>query len=167
MDEIIDHFEEDNDVKDWQLFVGNANEYYIQKWLYLKEQNTKVSFNIAAFFLGAIWMLYRKMYLETLIWVCVILGVGLLGGLFFPAGNEDGNTMSSVINIVLATIIGFHGDWIYLQFAEKKINEIKAGQFGQSAYEEELQLQGGTSFLPVFIGLGIYIFAIIMLAQLL
>lgn len=43
-----------------QTFVGKNYDYYQRKWE-LAPSSIKV-FKVAAFFLGVVWMVYRKMY---------------------------------------------------------------------------------------------------------
>ena len=54
-----------------KTFVGEKFAYYQQKWQHAPGQFK--GFNIAAFFLGVFWLIYRKMYLYVAIFLGLIL----------------------------------------------------------------------------------------------
>jgi len=57
--ELFENFSEDT----IRSFVSKNSDYYLKKWKYMLEKNSKVSWNWPAFFFGFWWFLYRKMFL--------------------------------------------------------------------------------------------------------
>ena len=155
MEDIIDHFEEDEDVnlKDWQLFIGPKSTYYIPRWLEFKPGKSKASFNIAAFFFGAFWMLYRKMYIAAAIWFGLILFEGFFEVYVIEEIFGEVSGLDKILNWVVAAIMGFYGNYFYFKNAEQKIARIRNSNYSDELYEEELQKQGGTSWIPPLLGL--------------
>src|SRR5258707_862516 len=55
--------EESVALQELRAFVGRRAVYYLAKWRgVLAGSGTETGFNLAAFFLSAIWLPYRKMY---------------------------------------------------------------------------------------------------------
>ena len=78
-----------------EAFVGRNTLYYEEKW---NSVPGKAGFNLAAFFLGSIWAVYRRMYLEAaIVWVIAVVleyifrggWSGLGGALFFGLGGNE------------------------------------------------------------------------------
>lgn len=47
-------------------YVGQNEEYYIPRFLKIEETGKKASFNWMAFFFPRYWLMYRKMYWESI-----------------------------------------------------------------------------------------------------
>lgn len=153
MEDIIDHFEEEEDVnlKDWQLVVGEKSKYYIPRWLEMKSGKGKISFNVAAFFLGVLWMLYRKMYVASAIYFGIIIFASLFEVFVIEELYGEIPSIDRVTNWTAAAIMGFYGNYFYLKNTEKKISTIRNSHYSNDLYEEQLIKQGGTSFVPPLI----------------
>jgi len=145
---------------DWATFIGIPNDkYYIQKWLELEESN-KYSFNIGAFFFGLLWLVYRKMYVESIILLGFILLEGMIEEFllaqfdYFDATTT--NLISIVVSIAISTIVGFLGNKLYLNHTNRKIEAIKKEKHSAEAYQQILKERGGTSMTAAIIGLLLY-----------
>lgn len=87
---------------------------------YYAEVMTKdFSWNWGAFFLGAFWLAYRKMYLFTLLYIVIIAAIYSI----VPSGYVTG----IAVTIITAIILGAFGNKLYLTHAENKIKRGKLG----------------------------------------
>lgn len=95
-------------------------------------------FNIGAFFLGSLYLFYRKMYLYAILLMALEIGTTLL----FPIGGL-------LVNILLAIFI----NKIYVSFSNKKVNNIiaKNPNLSQNELIEICKKQGGTSILSAIL----------------
>lgn len=163
MENILDHPEHDQDIniKEWKLFIGKEAEYYIPKWLNIRDGSI-ISFNIASFVLGVFWMLYRKMYLASLIWIVVIIIYGFIEEeIVFALGLEDAlESITRISNVIFSSLVAIFGNWIYFKSSERKISKLKNQGLGEIAYEEALQRAGGTSLIPPIVA--VFAFVIFM-----
>ncbi|MDI1298014.1 DUF2628 domain-containing protein [Methylotenera sp.] len=141
-----------------QTFVGKNYGYYQRKWL-LAHGSIK-GFNVAAFFLGVVWMVYRKMYLYTAI-VMALLIIDVLIETYFPLPEALGKAITWGI---YATF-GILGNMIYKSHVDKKLNEISTA-FPPEQVSAELAKQGGVNLagawafgvsLLVLVGIAVWI----------
>jgi Zn-dependent protease len=123
-----------------EKFVGKAFSFYQQKWQKSKDDNNNpMSWNMAAFFLGVSWMIYRKMYKYALIAVGVIIFESMLEEMLgFTLAMTYG------VNIAIALFFGFYGNAIYQRHVNNKINEINTSYPPQQV-ETEIEKQGGVN----------------------
>ncbi len=160
MEQILDDFSQENNdtLKDWATFVQSPHDtYYVEKWIAI-EDNGKDSFNIGAFFFGAFWMLYRKMYKESIIVMMLILLETYLEGYIISIFEwwEYEVVLNLISSLTIATVIGFFGNRLYLNSTNQKIKELKVINREQSAYQSVLAYVGGTSWAAVAIGFSLY-----------
>lgn len=128
------------------LFVGDKfTKYYQEKFNQITPQKQISGFNIAAFFLGVMWLFYRKMYAYGFIAILVIIVIGIIEELL--------NLPTIGASIGLAVAFGMLGNTIYKQFVEKKISQIKSN--------EELETEGGTN---IWAALTVFVVAIIFIS---
>lgn len=106
------------------LFVGENYSFYARRWAESDQRfGGKVSWNWAAFFLGPIWMVYRKMYAH-----CGILLAASL--LLTVLAQVLGITPEQVIQWqmyagpAIGFLLGLLGNWLYRQHAERKVRQI-------------------------------------------
>ena len=140
-------------------FVGEKyNSYYQKKWQFKLGQLK--GFNVAAFFLGVIWLIYRKMYLYAVIFLGVIsLDISL--EIFYPLPDAVGRGITWGI----AAMFGIMGNYWYKIYADKKVSQISA-RFLPEQVPAELAKQGGTNLavallttivLAVIAGAGLWV----------
>lgn len=122
-----------------QAFVGKNYAYYQRKWAFVKTPGALKGFNVAAFFLGVIWLVYRKMYLYAAIFVGILLLDGIVE-YYFPLPEAIGKGLTWAI----AAVFGLLGNSWYKAHADKKVNEITA-TYPPEQVGAELAKQGGVN----------------------
>lgn len=128
------------------LFVGDKyTKYYKEKFDQITPQKQISGFNIAAFFLGVMWLFYRKMYAYGFIAIAVIIVIGTIEELL--------NLSTSGASIGLAVAFGMLGNTLYKQFVEKKISQVKS--------DEELEKEGGTN---IWAALTVLVLAVVFIS---
>ena len=136
------------------LFVGAKYEsYYQAQFEKITPKKQYAGFNIAAFFLGVVWLFYRKMYSYGFMAIGLIVAIGIVEILL---GIE-----SSGANIGLAVAFGMFGNTLYKHHVDQQIAKIR--QFGNSNVNTELENRGGTNLVAGSILLVIW-FGLVALA---
>ena len=124
--------------QDRALFVGLKYEsYYQAQFEKITPKKQYAGFNIAAFFLGVVWLFYRKMYSYGFMAIGLIVVIGMVEILL---GIE-----SSGANIGLAVAFGMFGNTLYKHHVDQQIAKIR--QFGNSNVNTELENRGGTNIV--------------------
>ena len=124
--------------QDRALFVGAKYEsYYQAQFEKITPKKQYAGFNIAAFFLGVVWLFYRKMYSYGFMAIGLIVAIGIVEILL---GIE-----SSGANIGLAVAFGMFGNTLYRHHVDQQIAKIR--QFGNSNVNTELENRGGTNLI--------------------
>ena len=124
--------------QDRALFVGAKYEsYYQAQFEKITPKKQYAGFNIAAFFLGVVWLFYRKMYSYGFMAIGLIVVIGMVEILL---GIE-----SSGANIGLAVAFGMFGKTLYKHHVDQQIAKIR--QFGNSNVNTELENRGGTNIV--------------------
>ena len=140
--------------QDRALFVGAKYEsYYQAQFKKITPKKQYAGFNIAAFFLGVVWLFYRKMYRYGFMAIGLIVVIGMVE-IFL--GIE-----SSGANIGLAVAFGMFGNTLYKHHVDQQITKIR--QFGNSNVNTELENRGGTNLIAGSILLVIW-FGLVALA---
>lgn len=124
--------------QDRALFVGAKYEsYYQAQFEKITPRKQYAGFNIAAFFLGVVWLFYRKIYSYGFMAIGLIVVIGMVEILL---GIE-----SSGANIGLAVAFGMFGKTLYKHHVDQQIAKIR--QFGNSNVNTELENRGGTNIV--------------------
>jgi hypothetical protein len=126
-----------------RAFVGSNSHYYTQnfsRFTMTGRERFCASWNWSCFGFTFIWMLYRKMYLQSLITFVVFCIPGL--------------------NIILHIAAGLMGNYLFYSHAKEKILEVRATQSPQN-YVPVLQELGGVN--QWVIQLGVVFGAILLL----
>ena len=124
--------------QDRALFVGAKYEsYYQAQFEKITPKKQYAGFNIAAFFLGVVWLFYRKMYSYGFMAIGLIVVIGMVEILL---GIE-----SSGANIGLAVAFGMFGNTLYKHHVDQQIAKVR--QFGNSNVNTELENRGGTNIV--------------------
>ena len=124
--------------QDRALFVGAKYEsYYQAQFEKITPKKQYAGFNIAAFFLGVVWLFYRKMYSYGFMAIGLIVAIGMVEILL---GIE-----SSGANIGLAVAFGMFGNTLYKHHVDQQIAKIR--QFGNRNVNTELENRGGTNIV--------------------
>ena len=124
--------------QDRALFVGAKYEsYYQAQFEKITPKKQYAGFNIAAFFLGLVWLFYRKMYRYGFMAIGLIVAIGMVE-IFL--GIE-----SSGANIGLAVAFGMFGNTLYKHHVDQQIAKVR--QFGNSNVNTELENRGGANIV--------------------
>ena len=124
--------------QDRALFVGLKYEsYYQAQFEKITPKKQYAGFNIAAFFLGVVWLFYRKMYRYGFMAIGLIVAIGIVE-IFL--GIE-----SSGANIGLAVAFGMFGNTLYKYHVDQQIAKIH--QLGSGSVHTELENRGGTNLI--------------------
>ncbi len=124
--------------QDRALFVGAKYEsYYQAQFEKITPKKQYAGFNIAAFFLGVVWLFYRKIYSYGFMAIGLIVAIGIVEILL---GIE-----SSGANIGLAVAFGMFGNTLYRHHVDQQI--AKTRQLGSGSVNTELENRGGTNIV--------------------
>ena len=124
--------------QDRALFVGaKYASYYQAQFEKITPKKQYAGFNIAAFFLGVVWLFYRKMYSYGFMAIGLIVAIGIVEILL---GIE-----SSGANIGLAVAFGMFGNTLYRHHVDQQI--AKTRQLGSGSVNTELENRGGTNIV--------------------
>ena len=124
--------------QDRALFVGAKYEsYYQAQFEKITPKKQYAGFNIAAFFLGVVWLFYRKMYSYGFMSIGLIVVIGMVEIIL---GIE-----SSGANIGLAVAFGMFGNTLYKHHVDQQIAKIR--QLGNSNVNTELENRGGANIV--------------------
>lgn len=103
--------------KEYCAFIGETKkvDYYTKRFQKLKDNNSKISFNIWGLLFSTYWCFYRKM----LGWGCIALVLNL-GSIYlnFAYGLTS---ISTIITIILSLFFGFFGNYCYMNYVERSI----------------------------------------------
>jgi hypothetical protein len=131
--------------EDYRTFIGKRADYYLEKFRKFRiagRDRFAVTWNWPAFFLGFIWMLYRKMYL----WALVAFLIALTP-VAFPL------TMIAW---------GISGNYLYYLLAGKKILEYKSRKTA-SPTALSLARSGGVNRWVWFLGIFFFFFLLFLM----
>lgn len=124
--------------QDRALFVGaKYASYYQAQFEKITPKKQYAGFNIAAFFLGVVWLFYRKMYRYGFMAIGLIVVIGMVEILL---GIER-----SGANIGLAVAFGMFGNTLYRHHVDQQI--AKTRQLGSGSVNTELENRGGTNIV--------------------
>jgi Protein of unknown function (DUF2628) len=139
-----------------QTFVGDNYEFYRAKWQKSADNNNNpMSWNWAAFFLGVVWLIYRKMYNYALIFVGLI-ALDMLIEWFYPLPVFMGN----VVNLMIALAFGFYGNKLYQMHVHQKTGEI-VSMTPPDRIDSELKAQGGVNAAAAW-AVGLFLVALVV-----
>lgn len=136
-----------DDVSLYEAYFQKGKPYYLNRLdRYLKGQ--QYSFNPFAFLFGLFWFMYRKMYIEAVVVLLAMMVEGFLESLILPEniGREKEQLVSIISTIVIATIIGFVGNYFYFRKAGKVIEKAKMKFAGSEEQISFLKERGGVSY---------------------
>jgi len=134
-------------------YFGRSPDYYIErvKWYFNGKNN---SFNIYAFFLGVLWLLFRKMYRPAFFIILIVLLFTIIEEIMYSGGVMDNSTYSYIIMIsylILPALIGCFSNRIYIRRSIKIIESSVRIQGDPVKVNESLRKKGGTSLIAPLI----------------
>lgn len=94
--------------------IGQKEEYYVSKFLEMKKEDKKTSWNWPAFLITPYWLIYRKMYAYGGAVLAANLLLSLIGG-----------ALCSLLSLAIDVVAGIYGNYIYMDYLEKQSQQAK------------------------------------------
>ena len=150
MKSILDYFDpEEEALRDWRLLVGPGAGFYLQQWRLIRSGQW-LTFNGWALIFGALWLFYRKMWREGIVFLAMYFAEGYLEKTFFPffyyrLTNE---TWLGLRLLLFHLLLAFAANGLYLLYAERQIVTVQQ-HFPPAHQTVQLRRRGGVSFAYV------------------
>jgi hypothetical protein len=113
---------------DMLVFVDSNLLYYERKWGIEGNPNKAVNWNFAAFFLGAFWFAYRKMYIWALLDFLFLFFGNLALFILLDAMKISSPGVQFFIWIVgifsIRFLVGLYGNTLYYRHVQKRVQQI-------------------------------------------
>ncbi|WHY00358.1 DUF2628 domain-containing protein [Neobacillus sp. DY30] len=137
----------ENDLEMEQSYVGKKHHYYRRKWDQLENRAIKTSWNWASFFLGPIWLGYRKMYRYLGFLAGIYLWLDLLlyfiditySIFYFP--------ILWVLKVCITLLYGLFGNYFYLQHTKRQLTKGKRRNNNQEKMDIWSKKKGRTNWI--------------------
>ena len=156
--EVVDHISNNESYTqdELSLFLEKNQSYYLEKFNLIEKTGDKKAWNWCSFLIGGYWMLYRKMYVQAIIYIIANL---ILGCIPF---------IGWALSLALCVGLGIFGNSLYLDHIKKTFTEI--GCADSNMRSTLINKKGGTNLvlpillavIPVIIGIIASIFIGIM-----
>ncbi|TCJ18661.1 DUF2628 domain-containing protein [Flaviaesturariibacter flavus] len=135
----------------YENFFGKDSRYYLNR-LERYQRGERYIFNGYAFLFGFFWFLYRKLYLEAIVLIGLLVVESILEELIldalFPEGG--GRAVSWLFNLAVWTATGFLANMFYLRKAKRVVASVQ--ELDAVSASERLARKGGISYwflLPI------------------
>lgn len=148
----------------YQAIVGPGNRDYYLRYFFRCDRTGKagLSWHWPAFFATALWLIYRRMWLNALLYYALVywLPANLLSFSLKMAqaiGGDSSNTATGFIYAACAILLAAAG-WLapaiyanalYYRHCQKKISEATAASPDRQRQLDELEAEGGVNTLPL------------------
>ena len=156
--EVVDHISNNESYTqdELSLFLVQNQSYYLEKFNLIEKTGDKKAWNWCSFLIGGYWMLYRKMYVQAIIYIIANL---ILGCIPF---------IGWALSLALCVGLGIFGNSLYLDHIKKTFTEI--GCADSNMRSTLINKKGGTNLvlpillavIPVIIGIIASIFIGVM-----
>lgn len=132
-------------------FVGVKSNFYKKKWNKYS-QSTFKGWNWAAFLIGALWIIYRKMYIEALLFLMFTFFIYMWSEVFIQS-----DIFTLFLDCFIFVLPGYCGNLVYYKKALRTLN--KTSGLNESDLLKYLKDKGGVNLA------GAIIFFLLMLAS--
>ena len=156
--EVVDHISNNESYTqdELSLFLEKNQSYYLEKFNLIEKTGDKKAWTWCSFLIGGSWMLYRKMYVQAIIYIIANL---ILGCIPF---------IGWALSLALCVGLGIFGNSLYLDHIKKTFTEI--GCADSNMRSTLINKKGGTNLvlpillavIPVIIGIIASIFIGVM-----
>ena len=156
--EVVDHISNNESYTqdELSLFLEKNQSYYLEKFNLIEKTGDKKAWNWCSFLIGGYWMLYRKMYVQAIIYIIANL---ILGCIPF---------IGWILTVILWVCAGIFANSLYLDHIKKTFTEI--GCADSNMRSTLINKKGGTNLvlpillavIPVIIGIIASIFIGVM-----
>ena len=150
--------------RDWATYLGPSCMFYLMQFFRMQETRHKIALSLSAFLFGPVYLFYRKMWKEGLIFAAldflcavptfvamlIVSEAPLVSGM--PTGwLAAAMNIGAVVNWGLMIVRGFFAVYWYKNTCVRRIQAIYAQQPEGQARQDLLALRGGTS-IPAMLG---------------
>lgn len=133
-------------------FIGNNQAFYLEKWKKLTPGKVN-SWNWPGFFLGFIWLAYRKV---NYAWILAI------GSVIVAFVSDSIFGENYFITVAVSVVCGLQGNFWYKLYTEKNIKELSMTYSGEEL-KKQLSDRGGTSIgNAVALTVAVVVFSMVM-----
>lgn len=142
----------ESDDKLYEAIIGDNNKHYYLRHFkrFDAEGGAGISWHWPALFLTFFWLLYRKMWLNALIYLIlpyvIMVPIGISSGL---AGDSSGAVLSVAYLLYFFAILllpPMYANAVYYRHCRKKIDEVASSEKDLSSQLGKLYAKGGTSY---------------------
>lgn len=142
----------------YEAYIGKSAPYYLQQLQRLRNGQLP-AFHWPAFFLGFLWMVYRRMYVVGLaLFLLLLLEGSLEEGLCALLGVSANSAewLGRISGLVINLLVGTYASRIYLWDVRRQMRQaLRSGpQHVEALVLENLSKQGGTSWQAVLLVIG-------------
>lgn len=149
-------------------YVGPKKaDYYTKKFEHFKSGDGAVSWHWPAFFISAYWLLYRKMWLNALMyWIGLPIILTLISIFIAAVAGDAASNLFYYVSYVLITflLVPMFANWLYYRHAQKKADKVASIISSAEQQSAELSRIGGTSNIVLILVPIILIFVLGVIA---
>lgn len=110
--------------------IGPKNtEYYLAHFDTFENGGSRVSWHWPAFLISSIWLLYRKMWLNALLyWVALPIVLTVLSGVVESLAGVETSLIFYYTTYVLITfvLVPMYANWLYFRHVQAKVDKLTA-----------------------------------------
>ena len=155
----------------WGAYFGDEAPYYMGELDKLRN-GRPLEFRFATFFLGLLWMVYRKMYVVATCALILTFIEGTIEESLFAMLDLDGTRaeiVAAITSISLAILEGFFANRVYLWDARRNIRVVmqEAGHRHEQEIIARIASRGDKSVGAVFALIGIVVVLALVAANIL
>lgn len=149
------------DEDELRQLVGKRADYYLGKWQTIEETGNSAVFNIAAFFFGLFWMIYRKMYLYSFLAIILIVVVSSV-----EIALDVPDIVDRTTTFAFCFAFAFFGNYLYYLHSKSVLAKLHKQNAPSALTGDQLSDVGGTSWAIVIMSLLITAIAIVFIIYL-
>lgn len=147
----------------FEIYFGKSKDYYLPK-LIAFENGKKYSFNIGAFFFGIFWLLYRRLYVHSLIVFLVIFVESSIEKFLLTRLENTKHiqiSLTIIWTILLGFVLGYLGNYFYLKHSKKKVENIISSTNDERKKIKKLKRSGSGNWILVLLMLLLFGLAVL------
>lgn len=141
-----------NDDIYYETYFGTDTEYYMKRSKKILNGKLFV-FNFYAFFFGSLWLLYRKMYVEAVVFLLITIALDVFNYFVF----DSDKITQWIIKITWSIILGCYANIYYIKKTQRMVERAKEAYSNTSERLDYLEKEGGVSLIAPAILIGIMV----------
>jgi hypothetical protein len=121
------------------MFIGKNEDYFRDKWAsQYPTGGPRLKWNWAAAFLGPVWLLYRKMYWQTAVYLVICALLTFVANMINPLLDRS-------LNYVLPGVLGICANRLYWEHMRRVITKLRSQNVSQDLFHARLRNRGGVN----------------------